>query len=115
MLDVAGQFFSADEVDGLRALAQEEKSKRFFELWTLKESYAKARGLGIAALSLPDVAFALGADGSIGLSLAPSLLDDPADWRFASLEVSAEHLLAVAVRLPAAAPLRLRVGVWAPE
>ena len=115
MLDVAAQFFSTGEVEALSVLAREEQPGRFFTLWTLKEAYVKARGLGIAAVSLPDVAFALGADGCIGLSLAPSLGDEPAGWRFASLKVSADHLLAVAVRLPAAARLRLRVGVWAPE
>lgn len=115
MLDVAAQFFSTGEVEALSVIAPEEQPGRFFTLWTLKEAYVKARGLGIAAVSLSDVAFALGADGSIGLSLGPSLGDEPADWRFASLKVSADHLLAVAVRLPAAARLRLGVGVWAPQ
>lgn len=115
MLDVAAQFFSTGEVEALSGLAPEEQPGRFFTLWTLKEAYVKARGLGIAAVSLPDIAFALAADGCIGLSVAPSLGDEPAGWRFASLKVSADHLLAVAVRLPAAARLRLRVGVWAPE
>jgi 4'-phosphopantetheinyl transferase len=115
MLDVAAQFFSTGEVEALSVLAPDEQPRRFLTLWTLKEAYLKARGLGIPAISLPDVAFALGADGCIGLSLAPSLGDEPTGWRFASIEVSADHLLAVAVRPPAAAPLRLRVGVWAPE
>jgi 4'-phosphopantetheinyl transferase len=115
MLAVAAQFFSAREVDGLRALPLEQQHERFFTLWTLKESYAKARGLGIAALSLTDVAFALAGDGSIGLSLDPRLGDDAVGWRFTSLKVSADHLLAVAARLPAAAPLRLRVGTWTPQ
>ncbi|HYY84755.1 MAG TPA: 4'-phosphopantetheinyl transferase superfamily protein, partial [Beijerinckiaceae bacterium] len=115
MLDVAAQFFSASEAEALRALPPERQPERFFSIWTLKEAYVKARGLGIAAVPLQDFSFALAADGCIGLSLAPSLGDEPAGWRFASVKVSADHLLAVAVRLPAAARLRLRVGVWAPE
>ena len=113
-LAVAAQFFSASEAEALRALPPDEQPARFFSTWTLKEAYVKARGLGIAAVPLQDLSFALAPDGSIGLSIAPSLADDPAAWQFASIQVSADHRLAVAVRVPAA-QLRLRIGVWAPE
>jgi len=41
------RYFSASEVRGLRALPLCEQAQSFFAYWTLKESYVKARGLGL--------------------------------------------------------------------
>src|SRR5690606_16111721 len=46
-VDVADTFFAPGEVAALRALPLEQQPERFFEYWTLKESYIKARGLGL--------------------------------------------------------------------
>ena len=40
-------YFSASEVRGLRALSMCEQAQSFFAYWALKESYVKARGLGL--------------------------------------------------------------------
>ena len=47
-LDVAPQHFSDQERTGLDALPARERDDRFYTLWTLKEAYIKARGLGLA-------------------------------------------------------------------
>ena len=46
--DVAGRFFAADEVTDLRGLPFEDQQRVFFDYWTLKEAYIKARGFGLA-------------------------------------------------------------------
>ena len=46
-LDVATHYFAPIEVANLRSVAPREQAKRFFDVWTLKESYIKARGLGL--------------------------------------------------------------------
>lgn len=114
MLEVAAQFFSTREADALRALAPEQQGERFFSIWTLKEAYVKARGLGIAAVPLRDFTFDLSAS-AIGLSFEPGLDDDASAWRFASIRVSADHVVAVAARLGPSAPLRVHVATWVPE
>jgi 4'-phosphopantetheinyl transferase len=48
--DLAQRFFSAQENAALQALPEEEKLRGFFNCWTRKEAYIKARGEG---LSLP--------------------------------------------------------------
>ena len=45
---VAGHVFSAEECDALAALAGEPRRAAFFRIWTRKEAYAKALGLGLA-------------------------------------------------------------------
>ena len=46
---IAERFFSAREVAALRALDPDLQDEAFFNCWTRKEAYKKARGEGIAA------------------------------------------------------------------
>lgn len=46
-LQLARRFFASDEQDWLFAAPEQERSLRFFEIWTRKESYLKYLGTGI--------------------------------------------------------------------
>ncbi|MFQ5352092.1 MAG: 4'-phosphopantetheinyl transferase family protein [Candidatus Binatia bacterium] len=99
-LAVARHWFAADEYAALLSLPEEECRQRFFELWTLKEAYTKARGLQLAP-TLNRVSFDPGGDRGIGLRFAPDWGDQPEHWQFALLEQSSStgrFVLAVAVR-----------------
>lgn len=113
-LSVADRFFSASEVRALCALAPADRRQRFFHYWTLKESYIKARGMGVS-LPLDGFSFHLDGGGPIRISVAPSLADDPRLWQFASMRPTAQHTLAVAVRRGAGADLALRVATVVPQ
>ncbi|WP_394147501.1 4'-phosphopantetheinyl transferase family protein [Shewanella atlantica] len=53
---ILNHYFTQDESDSLLALDEEGQRDRFFDLWALKESYIKAKGLGLA-LSLKTFSF----------------------------------------------------------
>ncbi len=98
---IAEHFFAPAEVAALRALPQARQHARFFELWTLKEAYIKARGMGLA-ISLHSFAYDLDGRG-IGLTIDPSLGDTREGWQFHLSAPTERHRLALAVRFPDAA------------
>ena len=106
--DVAGRFFAPDEVTDLRRLPDEEQKRVFFDYWTLKEAYIKARGFGLA-LPLGDFAFKLNPPGPPGITFEPSLEDDPSTWQFMQDWPTPVHRLGLAVRRDGNdLPVRLR-------
>jgi 4'-phosphopantetheinyl transferase len=106
--DVAGRFFAPREVNDLKALPAGEQDKAFFDYWTLKEAYIKARGFGLA-LPLGDFAFTLSPPAPPVIAFEPSLDDDPATWQFFQDWPTPQHRLGLAVRREGAdLPVRVR-------
>lgn len=48
-IEIASRFFSTAESEALKCLGETARMQEFFTLWTIKESLAKAYGLGLAA------------------------------------------------------------------
>jgi 4'-phosphopantetheinyl transferase len=94
---IAQQWFSGEEATSLKALPPDRQVPGFFEYWTLKESYAKARGVG---LSMPfnSFRFNLSADTRIDFVVALPWGDEGADWRFWQLRPLPGYIAAVCVR-----------------
>ncbi len=95
--DVATRFFAAREVADLHALDTDAQALVFFDYWTLKEAYIKARGLGLA-LPLGQFAFRLAPPGPPVVAFDEALGDEPASWQFFQSRPSPRHRLALAVR-----------------
>lgn len=98
-LDVARRFFAPSEVEALGRVAEEDRRRRFFDYWTLKESYIKARGMGLS-LPLGQFSFELADEQAIGISFGPEIDDDPQHWEFHASRPTPQHRLALAVRRP---------------
>lgn len=80
------RFFSGAEDRWLRALSGADRATGFYRAWTLKESYLKAIGTGLAFSS---------SDFALDLAGTPPRLmsteypgDEPARWSFATPELS---------------------------
>jgi 4'-phosphopantetheinyl transferase len=94
---IADRFFSPREVASLRALPARSQRDRFFDYWTLKEAYIKARGMGLA-IPLDQFSFLLDEAPPIRIAFAPELDDDPSAWQFEQFVLSPRHETAAAVR-----------------
>jgi 4'-phosphopantetheinyl transferase len=100
--------FTEAERRGLDSLPEMERLDRFFDLWTLKEAYLKARGTG---LSTPLQEFSVTPQGMTDASIAftSAINDHPASWQFHRYRPSESHRLAVAVRRDSAQPMHVRL------
>jgi 4'-phosphopantetheinyl transferase len=106
--DIAGRFFAPTEVTDLRALPGDQQPRAFFDYWTLKEAYIKARGFGLA-LPLGDFAFKLQPPNPPSIAFEPALDDDPATWQFLQDWPTPQHRLALAIRREGSdLPVRIR-------
>lgn len=92
ILELAPEVFSPVERAQLEALPEAERLDRALSLWTLKEAYIKARGMGLA-LALDKISFVFGGPEGIQLEIDASLGDEAGRWNFFQLDY-AEHRIA---------------------
>jgi len=96
-IDIARRFFSEVEVDELLQLPSEKQRTRFFDLWTLKEAYVKARGMGLS-IPLDRFHFRFPGNEQIEFSVDANLNDPPELWRFWLIRPGDSHRISVALR-----------------
>ncbi len=96
--ELAPEVLSPLELAQLEALCGPEKLDRALSLWTLKEAYIKARGVGLS-LPLNKVSFLFGGVEGIRLELDPCLGNEPGRlWRFCLVEHAGHRIALVADR-----------------
>ena len=108
---VGERYLSVLERQALAAAPEGERADRFFERWTLKEAYVKARGLGFA-LPLAQIGFELVPSGdadpaglvsdasSASLQLGPGCPDDGRRYWLKAWRFSGQHRAALALAQP---------------
>jgi 4'-phosphopantetheinyl transferase len=95
LLSLADRHFCSEEVRLLQATPHAERLDRFLQLWTLKESYIKARGMG-HTLPLEESSFDLSGP-HIRVCFAPALHVAPAGWQFALYRLGEQHRMAICI------------------
>ena len=100
--EVARQLFAPAEVAAFQEEPEGGRAEAFFDVWTLKEAYIKAVGLGVA-LPLKDFAFTR---DPLRISFAPTLDDTPSRWLFRRFRPEPDVAMALAARRgPGAEPV----------
>lgn len=97
IMKVAPEVFSAPERTQLEMLNGAEKLDRAVSLWTLKESYIKARGMGLA-IPLDKFAFVFGGAERVRLVVDESLNDRAERWQFCLLDHAGHRIAVMAER-----------------
>lgn len=93
LIALAPTVFAPPEQSDLAALPASEQPRRAVVLWTLKESYIKARGMGLA-LPLDGFVFRFDTD-RVRLEVSPALADDGKRWQFHT-QVLGAHCVSIA-------------------
>ncbi len=92
--EVARQLFAAAEFAALCDEPKAGRAEAFFDVWTLKEAYIKAVGLGVA-LPLQDFAFTR---DPLRIRFEPTLDDTPSRWLFRRFRPAPDIAMALAAR-----------------
>lgn len=103
---IANHFFCAAEAQDVLALEGPQRKQRFYEYWTLKEAYLKARGEGIFS-GLNTVGFDLGSKDGQPIKLLESSQPAINEWYFFSTIALPDYQLALAA--PSASPLQVAI------
>lgn len=106
-------FLSPDEIAHLSTVYGAEYQTRFFEYWTLKEAYIKAKGAGFS-LPLQQITFYLQQKGQIDLAFHPQWDDDASQWHCWQFSLLSDYLLAVCVERPQGIPLQITLKKYTP-
>lgn len=93
-IEIAHHYFAPPEVTVLNAAPRHEQQFRFFEYWTFKESYIKARGMGLS-LPLDKFSFHYADERSVAIAIDAELSDAPSRWEFWQFRPSPEYLVAL--------------------
>ncbi len=93
-IQVADRYFAPQEVAALTATPPNQQQYRFFEYWTFKEAYIKARGMGLS-LPLDKFSFHYPDDHAVEIAIHPELGDDSARWQFWQFLPTPEYLVAI--------------------
>jgi 4'-phosphopantetheinyl transferase len=93
---LAQRFFAPCEAERVVSAPEAQRDELFYQYWTLKESYIKARGMGLA-IPLAKFGFTLNG-GAPELWTDPALGDDARRWTFLQLRPTPAHWAAVCVQ-----------------
>ncbi|MFL2840480.1 MAG: 4'-phosphopantetheinyl transferase family protein [Pseudohongiellaceae bacterium] len=96
-LKLANRYFSTLEYNDLSALNARQLDDWFFKLWTLKEAYIKAYGMGLA-IRLRDFSFNFNNNG-IDITFAEKRDGKPEFWQFWQFDYKSSFQLALAMKL----------------
>jgi 4'-phosphopantetheinyl transferase len=107
-LEIAEHFFSKDEVAGLKSLPTDQRVMGFFNCWSRKEAFIKAKGMGVA-YSLDRFTVSLVPGETPALLKVDDDEREVARWRMYELKPGAGYAAALIAAEP---PVMLKQWHW---
>jgi len=113
-LGIARRYFAWEEAETLSALSLEEVDTHFLRLWTCKEAFVKAIGLG---LSYPLDRFVVSGlkHGEPEYSSVEPEYGPPSAWSLRTWALAPNCYVAVTVKLPKAVVIHVRGSLWSAD
>jgi 4'-phosphopantetheinyl transferase len=111
--DIAKRFFAASENAFLHNVDEARKCTEFLKLWTLKEAFIKARGLGLS-IPLNSFEIKMYPDRPPSVSFSDGIHGHEADWRFLQIRVERAFHTAIALNRPKSKELGVRFSTITP-
>lgn len=94
---IAQRYFSDIEAAQLLALPEDQQQSRFYDLWTLKEAYIKACGMGLA-IPLQHFSYGFAGDNELTVEFDPRRNDAQGAWQFWQPAAGDDFKMAVAAK-----------------
>jgi len=94
---IAQRYFSDKEAAQLLILPEDQQQSRFYDLWTLKEAYIKACGMGLA-IPLQHFSCGFAGDDRLTVEFDAQRNDLESAWQFWQLSAGSDFKLAVAAK-----------------
>jgi 4'-phosphopantetheinyl transferase len=110
---VSDRHFSSSEIETLARVSSAARAQTFFDYWTLKEAYIKARGMGFG-IPLDKFSFHLSDAAAPKISFVSGFPDDASCWQFALYPLGPRHRLAVAVQRDPSTEIRFELTAATP-
>ena len=95
-LGVAQRMFSPAEYLEQKHLSGRAQLEYFFQHWTLREAYVKARGIGIH-FPTRKLFFRVDTENSVCVEFTPDIDDQNQNWQLQLLRPTPQHIAAVAI------------------
>lgn len=106
-IKIAEYKFSPTEVAELKSLPEARQRNRFFDYWTLKESYIKAVGGGLS-IPLDEFSFTIKDDNNIAIAFDEKRCDDASQWQSWLMHATQDHRIALSLKDPNKQPHQIR-------
>lgn len=105
---IAERFFASEEVAVLRRLPESQQDEAFFNCWTRKEAFIKAKGEGLSR-PLDEFVVSLAPGEPAALLSVKDNPEEPANWTLQPLSTVPDFIAAVAVEMPV---IKLECWKW---
>lgn len=107
-INIANRFFSKQESEVLGQTMEDEKKNLFFDFWTLKESYIKAKGRGLS-IPLDKFSFTISQEGT-EIRFDKGNTDEADDFSFFRFPLLESFKAAITICAPK--PLGFNVNIY---